>query len=133
MLQKNFMIVEERNVIVLNFASSYFHDRGVSKSVVTQKDLFRKTNYLMLNKKFYPIYKGNIIYTDKVYVIKDNKFNDLENPFTVLMLAAAIKDPELVYGRYNQPNYNTMKETFENIFKVADLANKETLILGASG
>jgi hypothetical protein len=87
----------------------------------------------MLNKKFYPIYKGNIIYTDKVYVIKDNKFNDLENPFTVLMLAAAIKDPELVYGRYNQPNYNTMKETFENIFKVADLANKETLILGASG
>lgn len=126
----------ERNIMVLNLASSYCPGGGVANGAVAQEeDLFRKTNYfLMLNKKFYPIPKGNVIYTDKVYVIKDNKFNDLENPFPVSMLAAAaIKDPELVNGRYNQPDYNTMKETIENIFKVAYLANKETLILGALG
>lgn len=58
----------------------------------------------------------------------------MENPFPVSMLAsAAIKNPELIKGRYIQEDYIMMKNTIENIFKVAYLHKKETLVLGALG
>lgn len=126
----------DKNIMVLNLASSYCPGGGVVKGAVAQEeDLFRKTNYfLSLARKFYPIPKSCVIYTDKVYVIKDNNFMDLTDPFPVSMLAAAaINNPELVKGRYTQSDYNTMKTTIENIFKVAYLHGKETLVLGALG
>ncbi len=124
------------NIMVLNLASSYNPGGGVTGGAVAQEeDLFRKTNYfLSLPRKFYPLPKGNVIYTDKVYVVKDNKFNDIDEPYPVSMLAAAaIKDPIIFKGKYTQEDYNVMKTTIENIFKVAYLHCKETLVLGALG
>lgn len=126
----------ETNIMVLNLASSYCPGGGVIKGAIAQEeDLFRKTNYfLSLPRKFYPIPVSSVIYTDKVHVIKDANFTDLATPFPVSMLAAAaIKNPELVKGRYCQEDYNTMRKTIENIFKIGYLHNKENLILGALG
>ena len=124
------------NIMVLNLASSYNPGGGVVHGAIAQEeDLFRKTNYfLSLPRKFYPIPKGSVIYTDKVYVIKDSNFTDFNNPYPVSMLAAAaIKDPEIFHGRSTHAEYNVMKTTIENIFKVAYLRGKETLVLGALG
>jgi uncharacterized protein (TIGR02452 family) len=124
------------NIMVLNLASSYNPGGGVVKGAVAQEeDLFRKTNYfLCLPRKFYPIPKSNVIYTEKVFVVKNTDFSDLKSPFPVSMLAAAaIKNPTIIGGRYTQPDYNVMKSTIDNIFKVAYLHGKETLVLGALG
>lgn len=124
------------NIMVLNLASAWVPGGGVVRGAMAQEeDLFRKTNYfLSLPRKYYPIPKGSVIYTDKVHVIKDNNYDDIDEPFFVSMLAAAaIKDPEIIKGRYTQTDYNIMKSTIENIFKVAYLQNKETLVLGALG
>lgn len=126
----------ETNIMVLNLASSYCPGGGVAKGAVAQEeDLFRKTNYfLSLERKFYPIPLTSVIYTDKVHIIKDGNFEDLDYPFHVSMLAAAaIKNPTLINGRYAQSDYNIMRQTIENIFKVGYLHGKETLVLGALG
>jgi uncharacterized protein (TIGR02452 family) len=124
------------SIMVLNLASSYNPGGGVVHGAIAQEeDLFRKTNYfLSLPRTFYPIPKQNVIYTDKVYVVKDGNFMDLINPYPVSMLAAAaIKNPEIIKGRYTQVDYNIMKTTIENIFKVGYLHGRETLVLGALG
>jgi len=124
------------NIMVLNLASTYKPGGGVINGAIAQEeDLFRKTNYfLSLSNNFYPIPQTNVIFTDKVFVIKDNNFNDHDEPFAVSMLAAAaIKNPQLVNGRFSQLDYKVMKTTIENIFKVAYLEKKENLVLGALG
>lgn len=126
----------EKNIMVLNLASSFCPGGGVAKGAVAQEeDLFRKTNYfLSLTQNFYPIPSNNVIFTDKVFIIKDSNYNDLDIPYCVSMLAsAAIKNPELQNGRYNKEDYNIMRQTIENIFKVAYFYKKDTLILGALG
>ena len=126
----------ETNIMVLNLASRYCPGGGVAKGAIAQEeDLFRKTNYFKsLPNKFYPLPTENVIFTDKVYVIKNAEFKDLDKPFPVSMLAAAaLKNPELINGRYNQADYNIMRQTIENIFKVAYIQNKDTLVLGALG
>ena len=128
--------IGETNISVLNLASSYCPGGGVAKGAVAQEeDLFRKSNYfLSLERKFYPIPTTSVIYTDTVHIIKDDNFKDLYYPFSVSMLAAAaIKNPTLINGRYLQSDYNMMRQTIENIFKVGYLHNKETLVLGALG
>jgi uncharacterized protein (TIGR02452 family) len=124
------------NIMVLNLASGSCPGGGVVRGAVAQEeDIFRKTNYfLSLTPKFYPIALKNMIYTGKVFVIKDENFIDLEKPFCVSMLAAhAIRNPVLTNGRYKQEDYLIMKNTVENIFKVAYLKKKEVLVLGALG
>lgn len=89
----------EKNIMVLNLASPYKAGGGVENGAVAQEeDIFRKTNYfLTLTRNFYPIPEGNVIYSDKVYIIKNNTYLDIDEPHCVSMLAAAaIKNPELV-------------------------------------
>lgn len=135
------------NIMVLNLASRYKPGGGVENgSIAQEEDIFRKTNYcvnlcktMSKNDKnnqcynMYPIPYSSVIYTDRVFIIKDKTYKDIE-PFEVSMLAAAaIKNPELKNNKYNQKDYDIMKTTIENIFKVAYLQEKETLILGALG
>jgi uncharacterized protein (TIGR02452 family) len=127
----------DNNIMVLNLASCFKPGGGVKNGAVAQEeDLFRKTNYFQsLTSKFYPIPEKHVIFTDKVTVIKNDKFEDLDYPFDVSMIAAAaIKDPVLTRdGRYSSEDYKIVEKTIENIFKVSNYMGKETLVLGALG
>lgn len=129
--------LDANKIMVLNMASYYKNGGGVSSGCMSQEEeLFRRTNYFMsLDDKFYPLKKGEAIYTKNVYIIKDNMYSDLKKPFTVSMIAiAALKNPQLdVYGLYTQKKYYSMCNIIENIFRVSYFLGYENLVLGSLG
>ena len=128
---------DEKNIMVLNLASYFKSGGGVRNGAMAQEEeLFRRTNYHMVtDETLYPIQKGDVIYTKNVYVVKDDKYEDIEKPFKVAMLAAcAVKNPHLTNDyKYNKNDYITMNNVIHNIFKTAYYNKHETLVLGALG
>jgi uncharacterized protein (TIGR02452 family) len=104
-------------------------------AMAQEEELFRRTNYfLSLDKHFYPLPPTSVIYTDRVMVIKNAKYELLETPFPVSMIAAAaICNPVLENGQLSQHDTDTTYYMLECVFKSALLHGKDTLILGAIG
>ena len=127
----------ENNILVLNLASWQISGGGVRNgSMAQEEELFRRTNYFKsFDNQFHPLKKGEIVYTPKVFVIKDKYYNDLSNPFNLSMLAsAAIMNPILTdNNKFNNKDYVSMCQIIENIFKVSILTNHKVLILGGIG
>ena len=125
------------NILVLNLASASHAGGGVTRGAMAQEEeLFRRTNYFMsLKQQYYPIKKAHVIVTPVVTVVKDERYKDLKDPFSVAMIAAAaVRQPQLSHdGTYNKYDYDLMLNTIDTIFRTAYELNYETLVLGALG
>lgn len=126
------------NVMGLNMAHPSHPGGGVGTGCFAQEEnCFRRSYYFaVLPKTLYPIPETGCIYSPKVTVIKDNKYNLLQQPFTVAMVAcAALRNPKINgLGRYcNEEDKKLMKYKIEQIFQVGYKHNHEVLVLGALG
>lgn len=128
---------KNENLCILNMASKYVPGGGVAKGAPAQEEeLFRRTNYFKtLTRKFYEINHPDIIYSPKVWIIKDDEYEDLENPWSSPFIAAP-----LLRHPYLQPNDTyyeedkiTVRRIIEHIFAIAYMYDHEVLILGAIG
>lgn len=126
------------NVVALNMACERYPGGGVRKGCFAQEeDCFRRSNYFQsLTPDFYPLPSKTCIYTPIVTVIKDEKYKLLKDPFIVSMIAcAASRDPEIASnGSYQNPRTRDfMKYKIDQIFQIAYLHKKDTIILSALG
>lgn len=126
------------NVVALNMACERNPGGGVRKgSSAQEEDCFRRSNYFQsLTPDFYPLPPETCIYTPIVTVIKDEKYKLLDEPFIVSMIAcAATRNPLLLEnGDYKYPiDRKTMLDKINQIFQIAYLHNKDTIILSALG
>jgi len=132
MIDKN-----DNNVCALNMASCFKAGGGVKTGAMAQEEeLFRRTNYFRtLTNSHYPLQHGSVIYSPSVTIVKDDKYIDMSEPFSVSFIAAAaIKNPEINKSKYKyRDDYEIMIKTIDNIFKCAYLHGHSTLILGALG
>ena len=128
------------SVLGLNMACPRNPGGGVKRGCFSQEEnCFRRSNYFIaLPKisKFYPIPDNGCIYTKTITVIKDQKYQLLEKPFNVSMIAcAALRYPPMrSNGEYVKENdKRLMKHKIEQIFQVALLNGHDCLVLGAFG
>lgn len=128
---------DDTNICALNMASCFRAGGGVEKgSMAQEEELFRRTNYFMtLDRKFYPLNKPHVIYSPKVWVIKDERYIVFNNPFSVSFIAAAaIKNPLInSKGYIKSEDRQYMTDVIDNIFSCALSKGHDTLILGALG
>lgn len=131
------LYVSDGNVVILNMASCYKAGGGVNNGAMAQEEeLFRRSNYFRsLSDNLYPLDIGDTIYTPKVTIIKNKKYEMLSAPFTVSAIAAAgLRKPILdKKGMYDETDQEYMTEIIDNIFKVAYVNKHDILILGALG
>jgi len=133
------LLKTDNDVCALNMASYLRPGGGVENgSMAQEEELFRRSNYfLTLKPSFYPLNYSEVIYSNCVYIIKDKSYIDIQEPKKVSMIAAAaLKYPDLTDDKlsyYNQKDYDTMRNTINNIFKVAYINGHKTLVLGAIG
>lgn len=135
---------DPQRVFVLNMASDARPGGGVLRGMVAQEeDLFRRSNYHEATDN--RLYDGRlglseVIYSPIVHIIKDTKYNLLEEPIPVSCLAvAALRNPVVTTdedgnAKYAKPiDLEIMKEKINMIFKVAILHGHQYLVLGALG
>ncbi len=129
-------------IMVLNLASHKRSGGGVENGAQAQEeDLYRKSNYFEANSSnLYPLKMNEVVYCPLVYIIKNNKYRILEEPYPVSCLAvAAIKSPQLKVlpgGKETYSNQNDlliMQNKIDMIFKVAIKHGHKQLVLGALG
>lgn len=127
------------NPLVLNMASDYKPGGGVASGKTAQEEcLFRRSNAFQTHPaEWYPLNWNQVIYSPNVTVIKDSAYERIE-PFEIGMIAVAgIRKPKLVGDRtaekYQAEDRKIMTQKIESIFKVANLHNHDSLVLGALG
>lgn len=132
-------LLNENNICVLNMASYLRPGGGVQNgSMAQEEELFRRSNYFQkLKPYFHPLEFSDIIYSSCVYIIKSKSYDDLSNPKKNSMIAAAaLKYPDLTDDKstyIDQRDYDIMRNTIHNIFKVAYMNDHNILVLGALG
>lgn len=136
------MHMQDINPLVLNLASNIKPGGGVHTGAKAQEeDLFRKSNYaFVVDKSFYPLKMEEVVYSPRVYIIKDSSYNLLQHPVEVSCLAvAAIRNPRLVALPGGAKKYERnidvkiMQSKIDMIFKVAIKHGHIDLVLGALG
>lgn len=131
---------DDKNLCALNMASADYAGGGAANGARAQEEqLFYRTTYhkTLKQEKFYPFKRPNVIYSEKVWVIKDKNYNDMANPFAINFIAgAAPRWPDLTPDgedyAYKQ-DCISIYNTIENIFRCAYYYGHTTLILGALG
>ncbi len=91
---------DKLNPLVINLASDYRPGGGVESGKTAQEEcLFRRTNAFMTHPtEWYQLSKNNIIYSPCVRLIKDNKYNMLQDEDMIsfsMITVAAIRKPKL--------------------------------------
>ncbi len=126
-----------QNTCILNMASKFKPGGGVRTGKKAQEEeLFRRTNYFKtLSKEFYEIAYPDIIYSPKVWIVKDKNYQDLEKPWSSAFIAAPmLRRPQLdIKGYYQPKDLEMAQKIIEHIFAVAFENDHEILILGALG
>lgn len=126
----------DNNLLVLNLASpTHFGGGFFSGEMAQEEELFRRSNYFTADvKNFYRLSKMESVYTPNVTVIKNEKYKDIKDPFSVAMLASTgIKNPVVENNKLNNWDYHVTCHTIDNIFRVALLKGHDVLVLGALG
>lgn len=124
------------NCAVLNLASNYSPGGGVWKgSKAQEEDLCRRSNlYRSLSKKYYPFNLYTTLYSKKIIVAFDTKYQKLETPFEVdVITSAALRYPELYKDKYKPEDYKIMTNKIRCQLYIARENNVKNLILGAFG
>jgi uncharacterized protein (TIGR02452 family) len=133
--------------LVLNMASNYRPGGGVRKgSRAQEEDLFRKTNYFLtldkrkLPKSVYPLKGLTVIYSPKVSVLKNSKYQDLNRPFKVDFIACpAVRNPEQIKNSLGEWDYLSsadrylMEQRIRRIYEIGYIKGHDCLLLGALG
>lgn len=124
-------------VMVLNMASDRQAGGGVNSGCAAQEEeLFRRSNYHeTCGSEFYPLTIYECVYAPLVHIVKDTKYDYLEEPHEVSCLAiAAIRNPKTNGGKYlKKYDLELMQEKIDMIFKVAIYHDHRYLVLGALG
>lgn len=128
------------NVLGLNMAAPGHPGGGVGRGCFAQEEnCFRRSNYFLALPKIpelYPIPENGCIYTKTITVIKDQKYQLLEKPFTVSMVAcAALRHPPMKSnGEYlKDSDQQLMKDKIDQIFQTGLLNQHDCLVLSAFG
>ncbi|ARF09195.1 hypothetical protein Catovirus_2_144 [Catovirus CTV1] len=122
--------------LVLNMASDFVPGGGVHKGSSAQEEcIFRRTNAYQTHPiEWYPMRFNDAIYSPKVTIVKDNKYNKLKYYEDISMIAiAAIRKPYLINGKYTQQDYQIMYNKIKAIFEIAIINKHDSLVLGALG
>jgi uncharacterized protein (TIGR02452 family) len=133
-----------KNGCGLNMCSKYNPGGGVLKGSrgAQEENLFRRTNYhLTLENKYYPMNSGECTLSPNLYVLKNEKYDDIKDPFSISFIAAAavkhpatILDEETGIRTYkNKKDRDDMTSTIDMVFKVAYGQGYDTLVLSAFG
>ena len=127
------------NPVILNMASDKTPGGGVSRGATAQEEeIFRRTNgHLLLTPNFYPMDKSDFIYSPKLTIAKDsrdNKYQNLKEEKMVGMIScAAIRNPRLQDGEYDEEDSLLMQAKIEAIVKLGIGYGHDSIILGAFG
>lgn len=136
------IILKERKFkpVVLNMCDWYVPGGVVEAGATTQEeDLFRRSNYFTtLDKKFYPLYNNETIYSKSVFVFRDNadnNYNILNTPvFLDFIAAPAPFKPVLEDKRIKkQEDIDLFKNKMETLFEVAYSMGNDSIVLSAWG
>jgi uncharacterized protein (TIGR02452 family) len=129
--------VNKTSICGLNMASCVKSGGGVERgSMAQEEELFRRTNYFMtLDNSFHPIKNDEIIYTEEISIVKDEKYKVIKKSALscAFIASAALKNPTLVNGKYTEKDYEIMCNKIDDIFRLAYLNNHNILVLGALG
>jgi uncharacterized protein (TIGR02452 family) len=122
----------------LNMASDFNPGGGVLKGSQAQEEcLFRRSNYhfhLNRNTTDYPMAPTQVVYTPKVTIIKDNKYNLMDDFVEVDFIAgAAIRKPKLINGHLSDKDYIFMKKKIFMICETAAYHGHDAVVLGCFG
>jgi uncharacterized protein (TIGR02452 family) len=128
---------EGLNPVVLNMASDFKPGGGVGSGKKAQEEeLFRRSNaHLTHPTAWYPL-KNKIIYSPEITVIKDSfdkNYQYIPEKNVAMIACAAIRNPRLSYGDYNDEDYELTENKIEAIFKIAILEKHDSIVLGALG
>lgn len=127
----------DRKVCALNMASFITPGGGVVNGAMAQEEeLFRRTNYFQtLLKSMYPMHRPNVVYSPRVTIIKDHKYQNHHDPFSCAFIAAAaIKNPRINGDQYhNLTDHDLMTSVVDNLFSCANYYQYDVLVLGALG
>lgn len=127
------------NPVILNMASDKTPGGGVARGATAQEEeIFRRTNgHLLLTPNFYPMAKNDIIYSPRLTVVKDsrdNKYQNLKNEKVVGMIScAALRNPRLQDGEYDEEDSELMRAKIEAIVKLGIGYKHDSIVLGAFG
>ncbi len=139
---KTAMRLRDENPIVLNMASRHVPGGGVEGGAGAQEEsLCRSSNYtatLYRQWKNYPLDRNSgAVYSSNVTVFRGTESEGyplLENPFKINFVAvAALRNPELVDGKYISADKEMTLNKIRTILNVAALHGHKTLILSAFG
>jgi len=123
------------NVLCLNMASDYKPGGGVKSGKTAQEEcLFRRSNaHLTHPEEWYPLSNNSLIHCPEVTVIKNSNYELIKN-FTIGMITvAAIRNPKLISGIYQDDDRDLMTQKIEAIFKIGIINRYDCLVLGAFG
>lgn len=130
------LVDQAYNPLILNMANHLNPGGGVRNGAHAQEEqLFKVTNsFKTLTYDLYPIQDNEIIYTPKIHQIRDSSYNILPTARKFSMISvAALRNPILDKGIYNDFDRNMMKQKIQMIFHIAALNGHDTLVLGALG
>ncbi len=136
-IEKCILLSEKyKSICLLNNASEYKPGGGVLKGSTAQEEhVCRCTSlYPTIKNCNYPLHEDELLYSDKVYIVKDGKYKKINNIEISVITCAALRKPCLNKdGTYKKYDYDTMRAKAEMILETASYNNKSCLVLGAWG
>lgn len=124
-------------VLVLNMANAEQPGGGFLRGAKAQEeDLFRCSNLSQtLTQDLYPMLSTDIIYSPKVHILRDAKYNNIEEPPEVGFVSIAAHQNPYVNPHGMLPNsiYDITKCKIHMMFHLALIQKYDCLVLGALG
>ena len=122
--------------LVLNMANNRKPGGGFLAGARAQEEhMFRCSNYFMtLKDELYPLVGPQLIYSPKVFILRDENYNDLPEPVPISCVAvAATNRPHLFRGHLNPIDRALTLTKIKMIHHLGAIGKHDTLILGALG
>jgi uncharacterized protein (TIGR02452 family) len=124
-------------VLVLNMANAEQPGGGFSRGAKAQEeDLFRCSNLSKtLTEDLYPMLGTDIIYSPKVHILRDAKYNNIEDPPEVGFVSIAAHQNPYVnpHGMLSNSIYDITKCKIHMMFHLGLIQKYDCLVLGALG